>query len=280
MVKDDITYKVNLEDMLRPTSKKVAKRPLLDLRLYFTYEVPNNLRHLLSLADTVLEFLQKKTFLCPGYTHIYISIGQNKRDAIEGAFEIEKWYRYGISVLPKERLLKADELKKEQFVLKAISDGLLDLAERDNLDKTKVKAAIAYAKKGGLFQEATINQKQNSKYLFRITSLPVKGKSNSDIYFSLIDKTEQKQYKWKFGRLFSLEASGWFFNITVTNKEIRTRPKANMELVLKGKKNCLKMSIEKIKTGIDRITVSQTKVAVPAWIKKLDDSFKVATKRK
>src|ERR1700741_4159682 len=113
-----------------------------------------------------------------------------------------------------------------------MSDGLLELAERDNLDKAKIKAAIAYTKKGGLFQEATINQKQNSKYLFRITMLPVKGKSNSDIYFSLIDKTEQKEYKWKFGRLFSLEASWWFFNITVTNKEIRTRPKANMELVL------------------------------------------------
>jgi hypothetical protein len=280
MVRDDTAYSVNLKDLLRPIDQKATKKPLLDLRLYFTYDIPGRLNYLLSLADSVLTFLRTENFLCPGYTHIYISVGQNRRDAIEDAFEIEKWFRYGISVLPKEKLLKADEFAKEHLIIKAISDGLLDLAERDKLDKSKIKAAIAYAKEGGIFQETIINGGENSKYKFRISSLPVKGKSSSDIYFSLFDKIERKEYKWKFGRLYSLEASWWFFNITVTNKEIRTKPKANMELVLKGKKNCLKISVEKIKSGKGRITISETKVAVPAWLVKLDDSFKAAKKRK
>lgn len=270
MPKDDIVYKVNLETRMQPVNKNQVKRPLLDLRLCFTYDIPKKLFYLFSYADLILELLQKRKFYCPGYTHIYISIGQTKKNAIEGAIEIEKWFRYGISVLPLKKLLSATDKNKEHLILKAIEEGLLDLAKRDNLNKKAIKDAIAFAKEGGLFQEITMSSGENSKYQFLITSLPIKGKSNVDVYFSLIDKAERKQYKWRFGRLDSLLAAWWFLNVKVTNKEIRTKPKSNTELVLKGKKNRLKLSVEKIKKGGDRITISKTKVPVPAWLARLD----------
>lgn len=250
--------------------KRKTDRPLLDIRLYFTYDLPKPTWYLLSFSDIVLEFLRKERFSCPAYSHIYISIGDTKKDALEQVHEIEKWYRYGIAVLPLKKFLNAPEKKKEQLLLKAIADGLFDVAKRDGLEVATIRAAIADAKKTGVLRETLINQGQNSKYRFHITNLPVRGKTGSDIYFSLFDKTEKKEYKWRFGRLSSLEANWWFFNITVTNKEIRTKPKANMELVLKGKKNRLKLSIEKIKKGSDRITISKTKVPVPAWLARLD----------
>ncbi|WP_276502930.1 hypothetical protein [Terrimonas pollutisoli] len=262
--------KITLEKRKEDFKKKNTGKPLLDLRLYFTYDLPKPLWYLLSFSDIVLEFLQKKRFHCPGYSHIYISIGETKREALKRAFELEKWYRFGIAVLPLKKLLGASEEEKEQLFLKAIADGLLDVVKRDGLEISTIRAAITHAKKRGVLQETTINQRQNSKYQFRITNLPIKNKTGSDIYFSLLDKAEQKEYKWRFGRLSSLEAYWWFFNITVTNKEIRTKPKANMELVLKGKKNRLKLSVEKIKKGIDRITISKTRVPVPAWLAKLD----------
>lgn len=266
----DNVYKVNLKNRAKGFKTKKANRPLLDLRLYFTYALPRPLWYLQSYSDIILEFLQRSRFRCPVYTHIYISIGDTKKDAISRAYDIEKWYRFGIAVLPLSKLSKATIEKQEQLFLKAIEQGLLDVAKRDGLDTKRIRAAIAYAKEAGVLQETTINQKENTKYLFRITNQPIKGKTNGDIYFSLFDKVEQKDYKWKFGGLNSLEASWWFFSISVTNKEIRTKPKANMELVLKGKKNRLKLSVEKIKKGSDRITISKTRVPVPAWLARLD----------
>lgn len=247
----------------------MADKVILDLRLYFSYDLPKPLWYLQSFSDIILQFLQREQFRCPGYTHIYISIGETKKEALEEAYEVEKWYRYGIAVLPLSELLNAPDNIKEQLLLKVIADGLLDLAQRDGLDATTIRAAVAHAKKEGVFQETVLNQKQSSKYAFRITSLPVKAKAECDIYFALFDKAEQKEYKWKFGRLAPLEASWWFFFLTVTNTEIRTKPKANMELVLKGRKNNLKLSIEKIKKGKDQITISKTKASVPAWLARL-----------
>src|SRR5687767_6190751 len=180
--------------MINPKKKGLTNKPLLDLRLYFSYDLPKPLWYLQSFTDSLLELLQQKRFRCPGFTHIYISIGETRKEAIAEAYEMESWYRFGIAVLPLKKILSAPENNKEAIFFKAVSTGLLDVAKREGLDTTTIREALQQAKKEGVIRETTINQKENSKYRFRISSIPVRGKANSDIYFSLLDKTEQKEY--------------------------------------------------------------------------------------
>ena len=269
------TYLANLAK--RKERKKSRQQPdtlLRDIRLYFTYEVPNTYFYLFNFTQVIRKILQQKNFYCPGYSHIYISIGENEKEAIARAYELEDWYRFGIAVLPKDDFFNCPDEKREHQILQTIANGLYDIAELDHLDKKALKEAIAQANEWGLFHERIIQQKENRKFCFRMSSMPVRNSHEEEIYFTLIDRDEAKEYKWKFGQLFLLEACWWFFKITVTNKVIRTKPRARMELVLKGKKKELEMTIESIKNGTGHITIADVNVPIEPWILELEEKLK------
>jgi hypothetical protein len=249
----------------RVKDRQEADTPLKDLRVYFTYKVPNTLFYLLGFANSILRALQQKGFRCPGYSHIYISIGETKEEAIARAHELEDWYRFGIAVLP-EAWMKSKDEEKEKLVLKAIVSGLKDIAALDGLDTVAIDEAVALAKQWGAVHETIFREKENKKYKFRVSHVPVKNEADSDIYFALIDRDGAQEYKWKFGRLHAMEAAMWFFKITVTNKLIRTKPAARTDMILKGKKKELELSIENIINGSDRIVLEDTAVPVEKWI--------------
>ena len=268
-------YHANLRKReLRKKNHRAADTLLKDLRLYFTYDLPNTFFYLFNFTESLLRVLRHKDFRCPGYNHIYISIGETEEEAIAAAYEVEDWYEFGIAVLPKEKLMNCQIEKREELILKAITNGLHDIAEIDQLDKDAIGEAVQQVKKWGAVYEKIISENQNKKYRFRISGIPIVNKTKDKIYFSLIDRDEQKEYKWKFGNLPAIEAAWWFFKITVTNKFIRTKPRANMELVLKGKKKELKLSIEEIKNGKGMITMKDIKVPVEPWIIELEKKLK------
>ena len=268
-------YKKNVE--LREQRKQLnreADTPLKDIRLYFTYDVPAAFQYLFGFTEIIGRILQQKQFLCPGYSHIYISIGENTEEAIARAYEIEDWYRFGVAVLKKETLLQCPDEEREKLVLQIIADGLRDIAILDKLDQQKINEAIRIASGWGLFHERILKEKENKKFLFRISAKPLKGKSEEEIYFTLIDRDNHQNYTWKFGELHTLMTTWWFFKINVTNKLIRTKPRANMQLALKGRKNELELIIEKIINGTGRITLDDTIVPVEQWIIDLEEKIK------
>jgi len=238
------SYLANLD--IRNERKKKRQQPdtsLKDIRLYFTYEVPNTYFYLFNFIQVILRVLQQKNFLCPGYSHIYISIGETLEDAIARAYE-------------------------------AIENGLFDIADLDYLDKRLLEEAINQAKEWGIFHEKIIQEKQNKRFRFRISSVPIKDDPEEEIYFTLIDRDETKEYKWKFGKLHLLEVRLWFFKINVTNKLIRTKPRARMEMVLKGRKKELEMSVEGIRNGTGQITITDINVPIEPWILELEEKLK------
>lgn len=260
----------------RKERKKKQRKPdtlIKDIRLYFTYDVPNTYFYLFTFAQVILRILRQKNFCCPGYSHIYISIGENEKEAIARAYEVEDWYRFGIAVLPKDDFFNCPDEKREDQILQTIASGLYDIAELDHLDKKVLKDAISQAKEWGIFHERIILQKENKKFCFRISAMPVRNTNEDEIYFTLIDRDETKEYKWKFGQLFLLEACWWFFKITVTNKVIRTKPRARMDIVLKGKKKELEMTVESIKNGTGQITMADTVVPIEPWILELEQQI-------
>lgn len=271
-------HKAYLANLVKRKERKKSKHKpdtlIKDIRLYFTYEVPNTYFYLFNFTQVILRILQQKTFSCPGYSHIYISVGENEKEAIARAYELEDWYRFGIAVLPEDDFFNCPDEKREDQMLQTIANGLYDIAELDHLDKKALKEAIAQAKEWGIFHERIIQQKENKKFCFRMSSMPVRNSIEEEVYFTLIDRDEANEYKWKFGQLFLLEAVSWFFKITVTNKVVRTKPRANMDLVLKGKKKELEMSVESIKNGSGRITMADINVPIEPWILELEEQLK------
>lgn len=261
------TYKTNLAK--RELRKQQARQPdtaLQDIRVYFTYSIPNTYFYLFTFTQVILRILQKHQFKCPGYSHIYISIGETKEEAIGRAYELEDWYRFGIAVMTKEEMLSAKDNALEALMLEKITDGLKDIAALDGLDVNKIDKAIHHTQEWGIFHERIIREKENGDYLFRVVAKPIKKKIEEEIYFSLIDRRNHTIYAWKFGNLALLDTLGWLNKISITNECIRTKPAANMQLVLKGKKSELELSIEKIIDGSGRITLEDTIVPVEQWI--------------
>lgn len=245
----------------RKNEFREADTPVKDLRLYFTYEVPQEFHYLYNYAEVVGRILHQKQLLCPGYSHIYISIGETEEEAIARAIEAEDWYRFGIAVLSKEQLINTPVDQLESLLLKLISDGLHDLAKLDKLDTAKIDEAIRMAEKIGI-EEQVLREGENRRYLFRITRKVMKKKKEEEIFFSLTDREERKEYKWKFGDLSFWDAAPWLYRIKVTNKLINTRPAPNTGLVLMGKKTHLELSVEKIKDGTGQLKLEDTSVPI------------------
>lgn len=261
------TYKTNLAKReLRRQQYREPDTLLQDIRVYFTYSIPNTYFYLFTFTQVILRILQKHQFKCPGYSHIYLSIGETEEEAIARAYELEDWYRFGIAVMTREELLNAPDGELEALMLEKITDGLKDIAALDSLNVDKIDGAIHHAQEWGIFHERIIREKENENYLFRIVAKPIKQKVEEEIYFTLIDRRNHSIYIWKFGNLALLDTLGWLQKITVTDNFIRTKPAANMQLVLKGKKNELELSIEKIIDGSGRITLEDTIVPVEQWI--------------
>jgi hypothetical protein len=225
---------------------EVPKDKLIrDIRLSFTYKIPPTLFYLNRYADIVLGQLIRKGFMCPVYHHLYIKIANTKEEALENILIAEDWYTFGIAVLPKEELFKADHATQQELVLKATEEGLLDIAELDKLDKPKIKEAIAEAKEIGVLGEVIFKAKENNKIAFVITTKTQLGKNTEEIFFTIIDKENDRLARWKFAEENIFLIGGWFGTITVTNKKIKTKPRANMGLVLEGKQTHLEIDVEK-----------------------------------
>lgn len=227
-------------------SRDLPKDKLIrDIRPFFDYQLPVNMFYLNRYADVVLQELIRMDFKCPVYHHLYISIADTREEALKKVFIVEDWYTFGIAVLPKDRLFQATPEDQQFLVLNAIRDGLMDIATMDNLDTDKVLDAIQTAKATGVLSERVFKAKENNRIAFVISTKTIAGTNKEDIYFTLIDKQNDRTAHWKFGEENIFVIGGWFGTITVTNKVVRTKPRAHMDLVLKGKQQCLEIDVEK-----------------------------------
>lgn len=229
----------------RPGKDLPKDKLIRDIRLYYDYTLPASMFYLNRFSDVVLEELIKLDFRCPVYHHLYISIADTREAALEKVIIVEDWYTYGIAVLPRATLFAASPAEQQTLVLHAIRDGLMDIALLDDLDTDKVLDAVQAAGKTGVLAERIFKAKENNKITFVISTKTIAGANKEEIYFTLIDKKTERTVRWKFGEENIYTIGGWFGAIAVTNKIVRTKPRANMDLVLKGKQMSLEIDVEK-----------------------------------
>lgn len=230
----------------RKATSKPATRLIRDIRTYFAYKLPENLFYLQRCADAVLRQLIDQQLMCPVYDHLYISIASTREEALIRSTALAEWHIYGITVLPEEELLNASPKEQQKLMVNALREGLLDIANLDGLDKSKILTAIRYVQKNGFLNETIFKSKENRRILFSISTRPIVGKNKDEIFFTLKDKETGRTATWKFGEENIFLIQGWFGTINVTNKKITTKPRANMDLVLEGKEKELTINVEDI----------------------------------
>jgi hypothetical protein len=109
--------------------------------------------YLFTFTQVILRVLQKHQFKCPGYSHLYISIGETEEEAIAKASDLEDWYRFGVAVMTKEELLNASDDELEALMLEKITDGLKDIAALDSLIPIKLKTQLSTPGNGESFMK-------------------------------------------------------------------------------------------------------------------------------
>jgi hypothetical protein len=230
----------------RKRSELPKDKLIRDIRMFFKYGLPPSLHYLNRYTDIVLKNLVTKDFRCPGYHHLYISIAGTREEALKYAFAVEDWHTYGIAVLDKEHLLHAAPAEQQVLFLKALRDGLMDIAVLDGLDTDTILDAISEAKKAGILAEVPFKTKENNRIVFTISTKAIEGENKSEIYFTVHDKQTGRTAKWKFGKENIFVIGGWFGTLHVTNKKITTKPRAYMDLVLKGKEPSIVIDVEEV----------------------------------
>lgn len=240
---------VNQSRAERKLTRHPADTLIRDIRLFYAYELPRKLLYLDRYANVVLNILIREGLVCPGYHHLYISIADTREKALRQVLIVENWFTYGIAILPEKQLLEAGPEEQADLVLQALKEGLLDIAELDGLDIKKIEAAIHEAGENGLLAEFPVKIKENNRIRFEISIKGIAGKNIEEIYFTVIDKQKKRMAKWKVGEEHIFTIMGWFGTLTVTNKSIRTKPRSNMDLVLKGKQKEFEIDIEKVLAG-------------------------------
>ncbi|MFT3680168.1 MAG: hypothetical protein QM791_07830 [Ferruginibacter sp.] len=236
---------VEIKRQERKSRHLVSDTLIRDIRVYYAYRLPGALFYLNRYADIVLRQLIQKGFKCPNYHHLYISIADTRDEALKRAVIIEDWFTYGVAVLKEETLLTAGHHEQQALVLNALQEGLLDIAELDKLDKSKILDAISEAKEIGVLSEILYKAKENNKIAFTISTKTIVGQNEEEIYFTIVDKATDRIARWQFGQENIFLIGGWFGTINVTNKKITIKPRANMDLVLEGKQKIIELNVEK-----------------------------------
>lgn len=236
---------IRLSREKRQLTNVPANTLIRDIRLFPNYNVPKSLQYLNRYCDIVLSRLRDKNFLCPNYHHLYIRIAETEDEALASLVITEDWHTWGIAILNAETLLKAEQHEQQNLVLEAIQNGLLDIAELDKLDKSKILGAISETREMGILSEISYKTKANNKITFKISTKIILGQNEEEIFFTIRNNATNKVAKWKFGQENISLINSWFGSISVTNKKITIKPKANMDLLLKGKQQIIELDVIK-----------------------------------
>ncbi len=215
-----ISREIRIKKYLTPNKK------IKDIRLFFNYELPKSLWYLHRYADIVLYYLQLENFKCPDYDHVYISIANTEKEALENINFSETWYSFCIAILPEKLFFKADNVNKQNLILDAIEAGLVDIAKLDKLDEDAISRAINNARLIGVFGEIEFLAKAKSNQRFEISTLGNQNQHNVEVYFSFTDLKTNETYKRKYGEISKFELSARFNKIIFKGGKIVIVPSA------------------------------------------------------
>lgn len=233
----------------RKRTNKIKDKKVRDLRVYYN-GLPNKALYPYDYQYTEIfrNLLRSSGLMCPTYHHIYIQVAKTHEDGLRNSFSVEDWYVNGLAVINYEDYLRKNESEKEEMVIDLISNGLLDIAEIDNLDIAIIKGVTDKIKIKGLDTELIYNKIENTNHVLTITYLSRSMEEQCPIFFSILDKTTKHSNRIEIGRADNSQIYFWLQKVSLTKDKIKVKSSGSIEadVWLKDKPRTMEFDIGEI----------------------------------
>jgi hypothetical protein len=248
-VKDEVLDRAVKIREERKRTNKIKDKKVRDLRVYcnglpikalypYDYQYTEIFRNL----------LRSSSLMCPTYHHLYVQVAKTFEDGLRNSFSVEDWYVNGIAVINYEDYLRKTESEKEEIVIDLISNGLLDMADIDNLDIVIVKGVTDKVKVKGLDTELIYNQIENTNHVLTIAYLSRSMEEQCPIFFDVLDKKTNHSNRIEIGRADNSQIYFWLQKVTLTKDNIKVKSSSSIEagVYLGDKPRTMEFSISEI----------------------------------
>ena len=233
----------------RKRTNKIKDKKVRDLRVYYN-GLPNKALYPYDYQYTEIfrNLLRSSGLMCPTYHHIYIQVAKTLEDGLRNSFSFEDWYVNGLAVINYEDYLRKPESEKEEIVIDLISNGLLDIADIDNLDIAIIKGVTDKIKTKGLDTELIYNKIENTRHVLTITYLSRSMEEQCPIFFSILDKKTKHSSRIEIGRADNSQIYFWLQKISLTKDKIKVKSSGSIEadVWLKDKPRTMEFDIGEI----------------------------------
>jgi hypothetical protein len=229
-VKDEVLDRAVKLREERKRANKVKDKKVRDLRVYYN-GLPNKALYPYDYQYTEIfrNLLRSSGLMCPTYHHLYVQVAKTLEDGIRNSFALEDWYVNGVAVINYDDYLGRSESEKEKIVIDLISNGLLDIADIDNLDIAIVKGVTDKVKVKGLDTELIYNQIENTNYVLTITYLSRSMEEQCPIFFNVLDKKTRHSSRIEIGRADNSQIYFWLQKVTLTKDKIKVKSSGSIE---------------------------------------------------
>ena len=191
---------------------------LRDLRVYSSIELkPYDYRY----TEIFFRMLEAEDFRCPGYSHIFLSVGPDRERALDGSYVSASWAEYGIAVLDAEAFESATEEVRDSMVFTAIVEGLRDIAEVDHLDREKLQRVIQGVAETRTDTELCWRYLENKTHELIVSYRAEAPSAGSPFFINLLEKATQRQARFEFGRADHLECHWRYHKVQLLRDRVR-----------------------------------------------------------
>lgn len=233
----------------RKRTNKIKDKKVRDLRVYYN-GLPNKALYPYDYQYTEIfrNLLRSSGLMCPTYHHIYIQVAKTLEDGLRNSFSVEDWYVNGLAVINYENYLRKTESEKEEIVIDLISNGLLDIADIDNLDIAIIKGVTDKIKTKGLDTELIYNKIETTNHVLTITYLSRSMEEECPIFFSILDKKTKHSRRIEIGRADNSQIYFWLQKVSLTKDKIKVKSSGSIEadVWLKDKPRTMEFDIGEI----------------------------------
>jgi len=203
-------------------------------------------------AEIFLNKLRSKGLLCPTYHHLYIQAAKTFEDCLNGSNALENWYVYGLATIDYDSYVKQSDTAKETLVLNTIINGLMDIADIDDLDQPTINSTIDEIKISGLNTELEHIVAENKNHKAIITYFSRSMEDGNPVYLNIIEKSTGRSGKIQIGEAEKDQLYFWISKLTLNNTHVKIKarnPSMKTEFYLKDKPGTMEFSIKEIING-------------------------------
>ncbi len=161
--------------------------------------------------------------MCPTYDNLYIQVAKTIEEAPIILDTIDSWNVSGIALIDFDRYLNLSDSEKENSVFQTILQGLINIANKDNLDTNIIYNVANKIREKGKDTELHFKTIENNSHKLIITYFSRSMEDECPIYFNLTEKSRNITKRLQIGKADQSQLPLWLQKVTLNKKMIKIR---------------------------------------------------------